>query len=130
VNKQRILRLLREHRLLVQQNYRLKVKRTPTRSIPKLTRPNEWWGIDMTKGLVQGFGWMALVVGLVGIPRQSWGTMPAMPCRSQQWLAALDMAVNRQFPNSVRGQRLALMSDHSCQPTSTVFMQAWSNLGI
>ena len=38
--------------------------------------------------------------------------------------------MNRQFPNGVRGQGLSLMSDHGCQPTSTAFMQARSNLGI
>jgi putative transposase len=51
-------------------------------------------------------------------------------CQSQHWLAALEMAVNRQFPAGVRGQGLALMSDHGCQPTSTAFMQACGSLGI
>jgi HTH-like domain len=53
VNKKRILRLLREHHLLVTPHQRLKAKRTPTRSKPKPTRPNEWWGIDMTEVLVE-----------------------------------------------------------------------------
>jgi putative transposase len=41
VNKKRILRLLREHHLLVTSNQRLRAKRTPTRSKPKPSRPNE-----------------------------------------------------------------------------------------
>jgi putative transposase len=49
VNRKRVLRLMREHQLLVQSNLRLKAKRTPMGSKPKPTRPNEWWGIDMTK---------------------------------------------------------------------------------
>jgi putative transposase len=39
VNKKRILRLLREHHLLVQPNRRLTAQWTPTRSKPKPTRP-------------------------------------------------------------------------------------------
>jgi putative transposase len=43
---------------------------------------------------------------------------------------ALDMAVNRQFPDGVRGQDLSLMSDNGCQPTSLAFMKACSTLSI
>ena len=49
---------------------------------------------------------------------------------AQHWLAALDMAVNRQFPDGVRGRGLNLMSDNGCQPTSVAFMRACSTLGI
>jgi putative transposase len=70
VNKKRMLRLMRAHRLLVTPNLRLKAKRTPTRGKPKPTKPNEWWGIDMTKVLVQGFGWVYTVIVL------DWYTKP------------------------------------------------------
>jgi len=43
VNKKRILRLMREHHLLVPQNLRLKAKRAPMGSKPKPTKPHEWW---------------------------------------------------------------------------------------
>lgn len=56
VNKQRILRLLREHQLLVQPNMWLKARRTSAGRTPRPTKPNEWWGNDTTKVLVQGFG--------------------------------------------------------------------------
>jgi putative transposase len=42
INKKRVLRLMREHQLLVRSNRQLKAKRTPTRNQPKPTRPNEW----------------------------------------------------------------------------------------
>jgi hypothetical protein len=58
VNMERILRLLREHRLLVTANQRLRAKRTPTGRTPKPTKPNEWLGIDMTEVLVGDFGWI------------------------------------------------------------------------
>lgn len=64
VNRKRILRVMRQHDLLVTPNLRLKATRTPTRSKPRPTAPNQWWGIDMTKVLVEGSGWLSLVVVL------------------------------------------------------------------
>ena len=130
INKKRILRLMREHQLLVQPNRRLKAPRTPTRSKPRPTRPSEWWGIDMTKVLVGGFGWVYIVVVLDWYTKKIVGYYAGMQCKSRDWLAALDMAVNRQFPNGARDQGLSLMSDNGCQPTSRAFMEACSALGI
>jgi putative transposase len=84
----------------------------------------------MTKVLVQGFGWIYIAVVLDWYTKTIVGHHVGVQCRSPHWLAALDMAVNRQSPNGVRGQELPLMSDNGCQPTSTAFMQACSNLGI
>ena len=58
VNKKRILRLMQQHNLLVKKDTKLKALRTPNRSKPRPERPNQWWGIDMTKVCVNGFGWM------------------------------------------------------------------------
>ncbi len=62
VNKKRVLRLMRVHALSVKGNVRLKAKRTPSRSKPRPSRPNEWWGIDMTKVMTRRSGWVYLVV--------------------------------------------------------------------
>jgi putative transposase len=66
VNKKRSVRLLREPRLLVKPHRSLKAKRTPSKSQPRPTTPNQWWGLEMTKVLVEGFGWISSVVGLDG----------------------------------------------------------------
>lgn len=58
LNKKRVFRLMQKHERLVKPNTRLKAIRTPGKSKPRPTRPNEWWGIDMTKVMVEGFGWM------------------------------------------------------------------------
>src|SRR5882762_6358753 len=50
VNKKRLYRLLGEHRLLAHQTRRL--------------RANELWGIDMTKILVNSWGWVYLHIVL------------------------------------------------------------------
>jgi putative transposase len=133
VHKQRLLRLMPEHHLLVSPNVKLKAKRTPIWSKPKATTPNEWWGIDMTKVLAEGFGWVCwvyFVVVLAWYTKTIVGYQASLQCRAQPWLAALDMAVNRQFPDGVREQGLALMRDNGCQPTAVAFMQAYSTLGF
>jgi putative transposase len=130
VNKKRIWRLMREHRLLVPPNLRLQAKRTPSRSKPKPIRPNEWWGIDMTKVLVAGVGWVYIVIVLDWYTKAAVGHYAGLRCTAQQWLEALDKAVNRQFPQGVRGHGVSLMSDNGCQPTSTTFMQTCAALEI
>ncbi|MDP7385841.1 MAG: IS3 family transposase, partial [Nitrospinota bacterium] len=64
VNKKRVLRLMQTHSLTVKRNVRLKARRTPSRSKPRPSRPNEWWGIDMTKVMTRRSGWVHLVVAV------------------------------------------------------------------
>jgi putative transposase len=130
VHKQRGLRLLREHHLLVPANLQLKAKRTPMGSKPRPPKPDEWWGIDMTKVLVQGFGWIHMVVGLDWYTKIIVGYAAGRQGKAQAWLTALDMAVTRQFPAGVRDQGLSLMSANGCQPTSTSLMRTGGTLGI
>lgn len=130
INKKRVLRLLKKHDLLVKPNIKLKAIRTPTKGKPKPHRPNQWWGIDMTKVMVNGFGWMYIVVVLDWYTKKIVGYYTGMQCRSRHWLEALDMAVNTQFPEGVRGKRLCLMSDNGSQPTSISFMKTCRDMGI
>ena len=104
VNKKRIWRLMREHHLLVPPNLQLKAKRTPSRDKPRPTKPNEWWGIDMTKVLVEGFGWVYIVVVLDWYTKKIVGYYAGKPCMAQHWLSALDIAVNGQFPDGAEAK--------------------------
>jgi putative transposase len=130
INKKRILRLIRENHLLVQPNLRLKANRTPSGNKPRPTRPNEWWEIDMTKVLVEGFGWVYIVLVLDWYTKKIVGYDAGSPGTAQHWLSALAMAVNGQFPDGARGQDVSLMSDNACQPTAQAFMAACSTLGL
>jgi transposase InsO family protein len=130
VHKKRIWRLMREPHLLVPAHGRLQAKRTPTRRKPQPTKPDAWWGIDMTKVLVEGFGWVYIVVVRDWYTKKIVGYEVGLRSTTQQWLAALDRAVNRQFLDGARGQGLSLMSDHGCQLTSMACMQACNSLGI
>jgi putative transposase len=130
VNRERIWRLMREHHLLVAPDLRPRAKRTLSHSKPRPLKPHEWWGIAMTKVLVQGFGWISIVVILDWYTKKIVGYYVGIQCNATHWLDALEMAVNRQFPAGARGQGLSLMSDNGCQPTSRALMEACSTLGI
>lgn len=82
VNKKRMLRLMREHHLLVTPNLRLRAKSTPTGRKSKPTKPNEWWGIDMTKVLVEGVGWISIVVVLDWYTKLIVGYYAGLQCKS------------------------------------------------
>lgn len=96
VNKKRILRLVRFAGLLVQARRHLKAKRTPT-SKPRPTAPNQWWGIDMTKVMVEGFGWVYLVVVLDWYTKKAVGHYVGLRATARHWLQAIEQAISQQF---------------------------------
>ena len=63
-NKKRIYRIMKEHNLLVVPNARLKAIRSNQayKNKPRAIRPNEYWGIDMTKIMVPDYGWQYLTI--------------------------------------------------------------------
>jgi putative transposase len=130
VNQKRSLRRRREQHLLIRPTPRLKATRTPTWRAPKPTQPQEWWGIDMTTALGQGVGWVSRVVGRAWYTKAIVGHYAGLPCTTQHGLAALDRAVNRQFPEGARHQGLSLIRENGCPPTATTFLQACRLLGI
>lgn len=129
INKKRVYRLMKIHNLTVTKNTRLKAKRTPTRSKPQASRPNEVWGIDMTKFKTRE-GWGYLVVTLDWYSKKIVGYHLSGVSRTAEWLEALEVGVQCQLPQGARGQGVKLVSDNGCQPTSTGFMKACHYLGI
>lgn len=129
INPKRVLRLMREHALTVKSRDNLKATRTPSRPKPRPSRPQQWWGIDMTKVMTAN-GWAYVVVVLDWYTKKIVGHYVGDRCLSRHWLAALDQAVNRQFPDGVRDQGLHVMSDNGCQPTSVAFMKACGQIGV
>ena len=97
INKKRVLRLMRMHELLVKPDTKLKAARTPGRSKPKPERPNQWWGIDMTKVMVNGFGWMYITVVLDWYTKKIVGYYAGMQCRGKHWLEALERWLTNNF---------------------------------
>ena len=62
INQKRVYRLMKIHHLLVNKNTKLKAKRSSNTAKPKPNKPNQWWGIDMTKVKCDGFGWVYIVI--------------------------------------------------------------------
>jgi transposase InsO family protein len=130
INKKRIYRLMQRNALLVRPDTKLRATRTPSRSKPRPERPNQWWGIDMNKVMVHGFGWMYITVVLDWYTKKIVGYYAGLQCRGKHWLEALDSSINQQFPDGVWEQGLCLMSDNGSQPKSVGFMKACRELGI
>lgn len=131
INRKRVERVMRENDLRVKGNERLRASRTPQRSKPRPDRPNQWWGIDMTKVMVEGCGWVYIVLVVDWYSKKVVGFSAGLRCTSRDWLAALEMAAGQQFPREgIRDQGVHLMSDNGSQPTSTAFMAACGRLGV
>jgi putative transposase len=64
VNQKRVYGTMKTNDLLVRANPKLRAKRKADTKKPRPTRPNEWWGIDMTKVMIEGFGWVYVAVVL------------------------------------------------------------------
>ena len=134
INRKRIYRLLKDNGLLVTPNTKLKATRGkyPYKSKPKAVRINQYWGIDMTKVLLESFGWLYLVVVLDWYSKKIVGYSLKLRSRANDWIEALNNAINNQFPQGIlsKDQTLFLISDNGSQPTSSKFMQACSVLEI
>lgn len=134
VNKKRIYRIMKERNLLVTPNLRLRAKRDnqSNRNKPRATSPNQFWGTDMTKVMLDSFGWLYLVIVLDWCTKKIVGYSISSHSRTEDWLDALNSACNTQFPGGIasKQQELYLVSDNGSQPTSKKYMQACSVLEI
>ena len=131
VNKKRVYRLLQENDLLVRADTRLLAKRVSHIRKPHPSTINQWWGVDMTK-VMTATGWAYVVLVVDWYSKKVVGHYCGEQSKSWHWLAALNKAVNRQFPGGIRETEtvLNLMSDNGSQPTSRSFMETCAGLGI
>ncbi len=132
INKKRVYRLLGENNLLVKKNLRLKAKRENQPSKPRPAKPNNWWGVDMTK-VMTAEGWAYLVVVNDWFTKKILGAFVAQQSKAADWSEAVNRAVCRQFPEGVReaeNLELNLMIDNGSQPTSVKFIKETAALGI
>jgi len=90
VNKKRIYRLMKENGLLVNRSLKLKACRTPLKAKPRANRPNQIWGIDMTKVMVNTWGWLYLHVVLDWYTKKIVGYNLSMRSKTSHWLDALE----------------------------------------
>jgi transposase InsO family protein len=129
----RVYRIMKEHQLLTTKTQRLLAKRGPYRSKPRATRPNQYWGTDMTKIKISTFGWLYLVIVLDWYTKEIVGYSLNTQSKSDDWLDALHMAINQRFPQGIKeqaGHSLSLISDNGCQPTSLKYKKECAQLDI
>jgi transposase InsO family protein len=129
ISRRRVYRIMKENDLLVKPK-QYKAKRKPGTSKPRAHKPNQFWGIDMSKFFVQGLGWLYLVIVLDWFSKKVVGYKIDTRSRSKEWIEALDMAVIKQCPDGSRHHTLCLVSDNGSQPTSVAFMRACNTLTI
>ena len=129
VNEKRIHRIMRESELTIKQRTALKAVRTP-KPKPRAEKPNQFWGIDMTKIWVQGYGWTYIVLVLDWYTKQIVGHFAGGYCRSHEWLEALEMGILKKLPEGSLEVGLKLVSDNGCQPSSIAFQKACKLLGV
>lgn len=132
IGKNAVQRIMQENDLTVKPNDRLKAKRGNLRSKPRATRPNQFWGIDMTKIKLHSWGWFYLTVVLDWYTKEILGYSLSIQSKTDDWLDALEMAINKRFPEGIRNskEQVKLISDNGCQPTSSRFRLSCSLAGI
>ncbi len=129
IGKKRVYRLMKQNGLLVNVK-RYKAKRTPQKSKPRPEKLNQWWGIDMTKFYINGVGWAYLVIVLEWYSKKVLGYKLSLRSRADEWIEALNMAVDNNLSFGARSYSLNLMSDNGSQPTSVKFEKALALLKI
>ena len=128
----RVYRLMKENKLLIQKRSRWLAKRTPVRPKPRAEKPNQYWGIDMTKIKLPSYGWMYLHLVLDWYSKEIIGVHFSFQTKQTDWEVALNQAVNKRFPDGILNSKKkpSLISDNGCQPTSQKFMKECSELEI
>ena len=110
INHKRVRKIMKENELLATQTV-YKAKRKVNQRKPKAVRPKQIWGIDMTKFIIPSIGWVYLVVVLDWYTKKIVGWNLSLRSRSLEWREAMDLAIQREFPEGVRGNGLKLKGE-------------------
>ena len=128
INHKRVYNLMRQNNLTCKKENRTRALRL-IKPKPQAQRPNQYFGIDMTK-VKTPTGWVYMTIVLDWYTKKVVGHHIGLQSKSTDWLSAPDMALNAQFPNGAKGGNLKLVSDNGCQPTSLAFMKYCSATGV
>ena len=124
VNRKRVQRLMREHRLLQPKRSEQRRRRP---GFFQVTRPDELWHLDMTSVWVAEHGWCYLDAAIDCCTREIVGWSLEVGCRAQEAIGVIDHAVASR--GVVTGQ-LTLGSDNGTAFTSRAFRGRLTDLGI
>jgi putative transposase len=124
VNRKRVQRLMREHRLLQPKRSEGRRKRP---GYFQVTRPDELWHLDMTSVWVVEHGWCYLNAAIDCCTREITAWALDVRCRAQEATAVVDAAVaDRDVPRAM----LTLGTDNGTAFTSRAFRARLAEHGI
>jgi putative transposase len=115
VNRKRVQRLMREHRLLQPKRSEGRRRRP---GFFQVTRPDELWHLDMTSVWVAEHGWCYLNAAIDCCTREIAGWALDVRCRAQEATAVIDAAVAER---GIRAGELTLGTDNGTAYTSRAF---------
>jgi putative transposase len=124
VNRKRVQRLMREHRLLQPSRSEGRRKRP---GYFQVTRPDELWHLDMTSIWVAEHGWCYLNAAIDCCTREIAGWALDVRCRKEEAIAVIDAAVTNR---GVLPGMLTLGTDNGTAYTSRQFRARLTDLGV
>jgi len=124
VNRKRVQRLMREHRLL--QPKRSEGRRRRPGSF-QVTRPGELWHLDMTSVWVAEHGWCYLNAAIDCCTREIVGWALDVRCRAQEAMAVIDRALAER---GIGPGELTLGTDNGTAFTSRAFRARLAGHGV
>jgi putative transposase len=124
VNRKRVQRLMREHRLLQPKRSEGRRKRP---GYFEVTRPDELWHMDMTSVWVAEYGWVYLNAIIDCCTREIVGSAIDVRCRASEALTVVDQAVAAR---GVGPGTLTLGTDNGTAYTSRTFRARLTEHGI
>ena len=124
VNRKRVQRLMREHRLLQPKRSEGRRRRP---GYFQVTRPDELWHLDMTSVWVAEHGWCYVNAAIDCCTREIVGWALDIRCRAQEASAVIDRAVAER---AVGPGELTLGTDNGTAFTSRAFRARLAEHGI
>jgi putative transposase len=124
VNRKRVQRLMREHRLLQRRRTEGRRRRP---GFFRVERPDQLWHLDMTSVWVAEHGWCYLNAAIDCCTREITGWALDIRCRAQEAVAVIDAAVAER---GVGPGELTLGSDNGTAFTSRAFRARLTEHGI
>src|SRR5215217_3980039 len=124
VNRKRVQRLMREHRLLQPKRSEGRRRRPGFFAV---TRPDELWHLDMTSVWVAEHGWCYLNAAIDCCTREITGWALDVRCRGPEAIAVIEAAAAQR---GIGPGRLTLGTDNGSAFTSRAFRARLSELGI
>jgi putative transposase len=124
VNRKRVQRLMREHRLL--QRHRSEGRRRRP-GFFRVERPDQLWHLDMTSVWVAEHGWCYLNAAIDCCTREITGWALDVRCRAPEAIAVIEQAAAER---GIQPGRLTLGTDNGSAFTSRAFRARLGELGI